>query len=143
MRPSSQPGRPAHLEGPDNVTDPHLLSGRGLGLTFGEITALEDVDVDLWPGEVLAIVGESGSGKTTLLNVLSGRMPPDAGTVWYRDPAQRLHDLHAIPAPALRALHRSDWGFVHQNPRDALRMEVSAGGKGGGKVMGPGARPSR
>ena len=43
-------------------------------------------DADLWPGEVLAVVGESGSGKTTLLNVLSGRLRPDAGRVWYRDP---------------------------------------------------------
>ena len=56
-------------------------------MRFGGITALAEVDVDLWPGEMLAIVGESGSGKTTLLNVLSGRIAPDAGVVWYRDPA--------------------------------------------------------
>src|ERR1700709_2812428 len=140
MRPSSQPGRPAHLEGPDNVTDPHLLSGRGLGLTFGEITALDDVDVDLWPGEILAIVGESGSGKTTLLNVLSGRAAPDRGIVRYRDPAGELHDVHAMAAPALRTLHRSDWGFVHQDPRQNLRMTVSAGGNVGERLMARGAR---
>jgi putative phosphonate transport system ATP-binding protein len=140
MRPSSQPGRPAHLEGPDNVTDPTLLSGRGLGLTFGEIVALEDVDVDLWPGEILAIVGESGSGKTTLLNVLSGRATPDQGTVWYHDPGDHLHDVHAMAAPALRTLHRSDWGFVHQDPRQNLRMTVSAGGNVGERLMAQGAR---
>jgi putative phosphonate transport system ATP-binding protein len=115
-----------------------LLSTRGLELRFGPIPALDGVDIDLWPGEVLAIVGESGSGKTTLLNVASGRMPPDAGTVWVRDPAGAVHDLHAMPAPALRALHRSDWGFVHQNPRDALRMRVSAGGNVGERLMAPG-----
>ena len=59
------------------MSEATLLSGRGLGLDFGGITALADVDVDLWPGEMLAIVGESGSGKTTLLNVLSGRLAPD------------------------------------------------------------------
>ncbi len=117
-----------------------LLSARGLGLTFGPITALDEVHADLWPGEVLAVVGESGSGKTTLLNVLSGRMAPDAGTVWYRDPARHLHDLHAMPAPQLRALHRSDWGFVHQNPRDSLRMRVSAGGNVGERLMAQGIR---
>jgi putative phosphonate transport system ATP-binding protein len=117
-----------------------LLSGRDLGLKFGAITALDDVDADLWPGEVLAVVGESGSGKTTLLNVLSGRMTPGSGTVWYRDPAGRLHDLHAMPAPQLRALHRSDWGFVHQNPRDSLRMRVSAGGNVGERLMAQGSR---
>jgi putative phosphonate transport system ATP-binding protein len=117
-----------------------LLSGRGLGLRFGTVTALDDVDADLWPGEVLAVVGESGSGKTTLLNVLSGRMAPDSETVWYRDPDGRLHDLHAMPAPQLRALHRSDWGFVQQNPRDSLRMRVSAGGNVGERLMAQGMR---
>ena len=117
-----------------------LLAARGLGLRFGAITALEDVDADLWPGEVLAVVGESGSGKTTLLNVLSGRMAPDAGAVWYRDPEGRLHDLHSMPAPQLRALHRSDWGFVQQNPRDSLRMRVSAGGNVGERLMAQGSR---
>ena len=117
-----------------------LLSARGLALRFGPIPALDGVDADLWPGEVLAVVGESGSGKTTLLNVLSGRVAPDAGAVWYRDPAGRLHALAAMPAPALRALHRSDWGFVHQNPADSLRMRVSAGGNVGERLMAAGSR---
>ncbi len=117
-----------------------LLSARSLCLKFGAIPALDNVAADLWPGEVLAVVGESGSGKTTLLNVLSGRMTPDVGTVWYRDPSRQQHDLHAMPAPQLRALHRSDWGFVHQNPRDSLRMRVSAGGNVGERLMAQGVR---
>ena len=60
------------------MTEPTLLSGRGLALPSAH-PRLAEVDVDLWPGEMLAIVGESGSGKTTLLNVLSGRMRPDSG----------------------------------------------------------------
>jgi len=122
------------------MTEETLLSARGLALSFGAITALAGVDVDLWPGEMLAVVGESGSGKTTLLNVLSGRATTDAGTVWYRDPAGRLHDVHAMPAPALRTLHRSDWGFVHQEPRQNLRMNVTAGGNVGERLMAQGAR---
>jgi putative phosphonate transport system ATP-binding protein len=122
------------------MSDDTLLSARGLGLRFGNITALDNVDADLWPGELLAIVGESGSGKTTLLNVLSGRLKPDSGVVWYRDPEGKLIDVHAMPAPALRALHRSDWGFVHQNPRDNLRMSVTAGGNVGERLMAQGRR---
>jgi putative phosphonate transport system ATP-binding protein len=117
-----------------------LLSARDLSLSFGTIAALDGVAVDLWPGEVLAIVGESGSGKTTLLNVISGRARPDAGVVWYRDPEGRLHDVHAMPAPALRTLHRTDWGFVHQNPRENLRMGVTAGGNVGERLMAQGDR---
>ncbi|HVC59843.1 MAG TPA: phosphonate C-P lyase system protein PhnK [Acetobacteraceae bacterium] len=122
------------------MTDDTLLSARGLTLSFGNIPALAEVDVDLWPGEMLAVVGESGSGKTTLLNVLSGRVAPQAGAVWYRDPAGRLHDVHAMPTPALRTLHRSDWGFVHQDPKQNLRMNVTAGGNIGERLMAQGAR---
>ena len=124
------------------MSDPSgsLLQARGLDLRFGAITALDDVGVELWPGEVLAIVGESGSGKTTLLNVLAGRVRPDAGLITYRDPAGAAHDLLAMGAPALRALHRSDWGFVQQNPRDSLRMRVSAGGNVGERLMAAGER---
>ena len=122
------------------MSDGTLLAARGLCLRFGAITALDDVGVDLWPGEVLAIVGESGSGKTTLLNVLAGRLRPDAGSIIYRDPAGDAHDLLAMGAPALRALHRSDWGFVQQNPQDSLRMRVSAGGNVGERLMAAGNR---
>ncbi len=117
-----------------------LLSARGLELSFGAIPALVGVEADLWPGEMLAIVGESGSGKTTLLNVLSGKMRPQSGVVWYREPGGRLFDVHEMPQPALRALHRSDWGFVHQNPRENLRMGVSAGGNVGERLMAQGSR---
>lgn len=117
-----------------------LLSARGLALSFGAIPALVDVAADVWPGEMLAIVGESGSGKTTLLNVLSGKMRPQGGVVMYRDPEGREVDVHAMPQPALRALHRSDWGFVHQNPRENLRMGVSAGGNVGERLMAQGSR---
>ncbi len=117
-----------------------LLEAEHLSLAFGAVQALACVDAALWPGEVLAIVGESGSGKTTLLNVLSGHLAPDQGRVWYRDPAGLRHDVHAMPAPALRTLHRSDWGFVQQDPKLSLRMGVSAGGNVGERLMAQGAR---
>ena len=122
------------------MTDDTLLSARGLAFSFGMLRALTDVDVDLWAGEMLAVVGESGSGKTTLLKVLSGVLAPDCGAVRYRDPAGHSHDVHAMPAPALRTLHRSDWGFVHQDPRQNLRMNVTAGGNVGERLMAQGAR---
>jgi putative phosphonate transport system ATP-binding protein len=121
--------------------DTPLLAATGLSLRFGPIAALDDVALALWPGEVVAIVGESGSGKSSLLRVLSGLAHPDAGRVLYRaagdEPAQ---DIHAIGEAALRRLHRTDWGFVHQNPRDGLRMGVSAGGNVGERLMAVGAR---
>ncbi|HEX3983009.1 MAG TPA: ATP-binding cassette domain-containing protein, partial [Acidisoma sp.] len=122
------------------VSEAPLLEAHDLSLRFGPVWALDGVSMALWPGEVLAIVGESGSGKTTLLKVLSGTVGADSGQVLYRDPDGLPHDVHAMAAPQLRALHRSDWGFVQQNPRDALRMGVSAGGNVGERLMAQGAR---
>lgn len=112
-----------------------LLSARDLSLRFGRIPALDGVALDIWPGEVVAIVGESGSGKTTLLRVLSGLMRPDAGEVTYDG-----REVLAMGEAERRALMRTDWGFVHQNPRDGLRMAVSAGGNVGERLMAVGAR---
>jgi putative phosphonate transport system ATP-binding protein len=114
---------------------PPLLSARELTLRFGRVAALDGVDLDIWPGEVVAIVGESGSGKTTLLRVLSGLMRPDSGTVAYGG-----RDVLGMAEAARRQLMRTEWGFVHQNPRDGLRMAVSAGGNIGERLMAVGAR---
>lgn len=112
-----------------------ILTAEGLELRFGPISALSNVAIDITAGEVVAIVGESGSGKTTLLRVLSGLMAPDAGTVrWLGE------DVHAMGEAARRRLMRTDWGFVHQNPRDGLRLAVSAGGNVGERLMAVGAR---
>ncbi|MCS6931552.1 MAG: phosphonate C-P lyase system protein PhnK [Acetobacteraceae bacterium] len=112
-----------------------LLSAEGLTLRFGRVPALLGVSLDLFPGEVLAIVGESGSGKTTLLRVLSGQAAPQEGRVLYRG-----QDIAAMGEAALRRLLRSEWGYVHQNPRDGLRMSVSAGGNVGERLMAAGVR---
>ena len=112
-----------------------LLSARDLRLHFGRVAALDGVELDIWPGEVVAIVGESGSGKTTLLRVLSGLLRPDAGSIAYAG-----QDVLAMGEAARRKLMRTDWGFVHQNPRDGLRMGVSAGGNIGERLMATGHR---
>jgi putative phosphonate transport system ATP-binding protein len=112
-----------------------LLEAKGLQLHFGKVPALDDVALEIHPGEVVAIVGESGSGKTTLLRVLAGLMAPQSGQVFYE-----REDVHAMGEAARRRLMRSDWGFVHQNPRDGLRLRVSAGGNVGERLMAAGAR---
>lgn len=117
-----------------------LLEVRDLGKSYGRQIGCRSVSFDLWPGEVLGIVGESGSGKTTLLNCLAGRLSPTGGRVVYRNRQGQEIDVHAISEPERRMLIRTDWGFVHQNPRDGLRMGVSAGANVGERMMAVGAR---
>src|SRR4030095_1991422 len=63
-------------------TSETVLSGRGLIKTFGRVVGLDGVDVDLFPGEVLAVIGDNGAGKSTLIKALTGALIPDAGQVF-------------------------------------------------------------
>jgi len=54
---------------------------RGVRRTFGDVVAVDGMDLDAPPGEVTALVGPNGAGKTTLLLVLATLLVPDAGTV--------------------------------------------------------------
>ena len=121
-------------------TDEPLLEVTELDKRFGGHIACRAIAFELWRGEVLGIVGESGSGKTTLLNCLSGEVAPDAGQVVYRDRNGLPRDILALSEPERRMLMRTDWAFVHQNPRDGLRMTVSAGANVGERLMAVGAR---
>src|SRR5690606_9833638 len=120
--------------------DEPLLRVTGLSKFYGSRIGCENVGFELWPGEVLAIVGESGSGKTTLLNCLSTRLPPTAGAVEYRMRDGTMRELFQLTEAERRLLMRTDWGFVHQNAADGLRMGVSAGANVGERLMAVGAR---
>jgi putative phosphonate transport system ATP-binding protein len=117
-----------------------LLRVSGVSKFYGSRIGCQDVSFELWPGEVLAIVGESGSGKTTLLNCISTRLMPTAGTVSYRMRDGQFRDLYRMGEAERRFLMRTDWGFVHQNPADGLRMSVSAGANVGERLMAVGER---
>ncbi len=118
-----------------------LLRVRELTKAFGRIVACRDISLDVWPSEVIAVVGESGSGKTTLLNCLSGRLRPDAGSVGYRAlGARTVVDVLHLDEAKRRSLARTEWGFVHQNARDGLRMTVTAGGNIGERMLACGVR---
>ena len=112
-----------------------LLQVDGLCRNYGARIGCACVSFDIHAGEVLGIVGESGSGKSTLLSCLAGHQRPDAGRITYAG-----QDVLAMSEADRRRLSRTEWAYVHQNPRDGLRMGVSAGGNVGERLMAVGAR---
>ena len=89
-----------------------MLAVRGLAKSFAEPrprTVFAGVDLDLAPGQYVAIMGESGSGKSTLLNLIAGLDHPDRGTVTLDGV-----DLSTLDDDALTVIRRSRFGFVFQ-----------------------------
>jgi putative phosphonate transport system ATP-binding protein len=123
----------------DALESAPVLESHAVSRLYGERIGCRDVSFRLWPGEVLGIVGESGSGKSTLLRCLAGLDAPTSGQVIFQDEGVTV-DLHALSEPRRRALMRRALGIVHQNPRDGLRMDVSAGGNVGERLMDRGER---
>jgi len=121
-----------------NITP--LLVATGLSKSYGRRMACENISLSIREGEVLAIVGESGSGKSTLLNMLAGRLDADSGQVHYRMRDGVTRDMAALTEAERRVLMRTDWGFVHQDAAQGLRMTVSAGGNIGERLMAIGNR---
>jgi fructose transport system ATP-binding protein len=58
-----------------------ILSARGLTKRYGRVTALDQCDFDLYPGEILAVIGDNGAGKSTLIKALCGAVTPDEGEI--------------------------------------------------------------
>ena len=58
-----------------------VLQARGLVKRYGRVTALDNADFDLYPGEILAVIGDNGAGKSSMIKALCGAIIPDAGEI--------------------------------------------------------------
>lgn len=86
----------------------HLIKKYGSGET--EVTALDDVSLQVHRGEFVSVTGESGSGKSTLLNVLGSLDRPDSGKVLFSG-----NDITQMKDNDLAAYRRRNTGFIFQS----------------------------
>jgi len=97
------------------------LTGRW-GEVFGQVAALHGLDLDIAPGETLALVGESGSGKSTLGRILTGLENADSGTVMFDGV-----EVGTMPVDQRPRDVRLDIQMVFQDPDGSLNPSLSVG----------------
>ena len=129
-----------------------LLSLKGITKVFPGVRALENVQLDLWPGKVTALIGENGAGKSTLVKVMTGIYQPEEGEILYKAIPIQLPTPESAHKVGITAIHQEtvlfdelsvtenifvgqyiykgllkklDWPAMHQKARDILtRLEV-------------------
>jgi len=84
-----------------------LVELRRISKAFGGVHAIEDVDVDLYPGEVVALLGHNGAGKSTLIKVLSGVHPPDRGEIRVAGNPVRIESTREAKALGIETIYQN------------------------------------
>ena len=103
----------------DQLRKTYRLPSRSIFGHTSAVTALEDIDLSIHRGEIVAVVGESGSGKSTLAKVLTGLEPSDGGEVHYGE--AEIGGMRARNRP--RAIRRA-LQMIFQNPDDTLNPSL-------------------
>lgn len=83
-----------------------LLQLHGITKIFPGVRALENVQLDLWPGKVTALVGENGAGKSTLVKVMTGIYQPEEGEIRYKAIPVQLPNPEAAHKIGITAIHQ-------------------------------------
>jgi ribose transport system ATP-binding protein len=99
------------------MTSP-LLTMHGIGKRFPGVIALNNVSLEVFPGEIVALVGENGAGKSTLMKILGGIHQPDEGTITINGEAVTIHNVNDSM--------RLGIGFIHQELNVFPNLDVAA-----------------
>jgi fructose transport system ATP-binding protein len=68
-----------------------VLSATGLRKSYGHVVALDGVNFELYPDEILAVIGDNGAGKSTLIKILAGALRPDSGSIFVGEQEVDFH----------------------------------------------------
>jgi ABC-type sugar transport system ATPase subunit len=83
-----------------------ILEARGINKHFGPVQALKDVDLSVFPGEVVALIGDNGAGKSTLINVLTGVLPLERGEIVFAGEHVRFSNPHEARAHGIETVYQ-------------------------------------
>src|SRR6185503_13912560 len=100
------------------ATPPRLLAMSGITKRFPGVIALDDVSLELFGGEVLALMGENGAGKSTLMKILGGAEMPDHGRIDI--------DEKPVVLDNVQKAHRLGIALIHQELMLAPNLDIAA-----------------
>src|SRR2546425_3808723 len=95
-----------------------ILEMKGITKRFPGVVALDHVDLEIYPGEVVALIGENGAGKSTLMKILGGLYQPDEGPIVIDGQPVTIHSV----ADALNL----GIAFIHQELNVLDNLDVAA-----------------
>ncbi len=95
-----------------------LLEVRQVSKRFPGVLALNQVHLNLFPGEVLALVGENGAGKSTLMRILAGEVPPDSGQIFL--------DGKVVSVDSVNTASRLGIALIHQELNLSDNLDIGA-----------------
>jgi ABC-type branched-subunit amino acid transport system ATPase component len=122
---------PASTLAPAATSGSPLLTVKDISMNFGGLQALNEVSLEVYPGEIVALIGPNGAGKTTLLNIISGLLTPQAGSVFVRE--AKLTGLlpHQIAASRVGRTFQSTQIYLHLNVLENVLLGLHTHGRSG------------
>jgi fructose transport system ATP-binding protein len=84
-----------------------VLQAIRLSKAYGRVIALEDADLELYPGEVLGVIGDNGAGKSTLIKCFSGAVIPDSGEIRINGESVHLHSPSDAMAAGIETVYQT------------------------------------
>ena len=118
------------MESTTSVDQP-LLELKGIGKDFGAVRALQDVDLKIYPGEVVGVMGDNGAGKSTLVKIVAGNFPASHGEIRFE--GKLVHFRHPIDAREV-GIEIVYQDLALADNLTAPPMSISAASSSGGSV---------
>jgi len=84
-----------------------LIKMTDISIAFGGIKAVDHVDIDLFPGEVVAVLGHNGAGKSTLIKILSGAYKRDSGEIYVNDELAEIKNPRDAKAYGIETIYQT------------------------------------
>jgi branched-chain amino acid transport system permease protein len=122
------PGEPMPSRPPTGTNTQPLLDVRNLSKAFKGVQALDGVNLQVYPGEILGLLGPNGSGKSTFINVVSGHFPASGGQIIFEGRELAGLEAHCIAQAGIARTYQIPRPFAHMSVLQNVAMVAMFGG---------------